>query len=242
MIHIHGTPCGGKREDVARFLSGRHALVPYGRHEDIGTASEVCQTFVIDNGAFSAWVSGNPITDWNGYYAFVEEWMRHPAFEWAVIPDVIDGDESANDELLAEWPFEETGVPVWHLHESLERLSRLVLSFNRVALGSSGEFAQPGTESWWERMSEAMEVACDECNRPKTKLHGLRMLDPEIFTRLPLASADSTNATRNGNRKASQVGCNTLTGMTIIADRIETFQSAPKWESTALQNRFAWEV
>lgn len=29
------------------------------------------------------------------------------------------------------------------------------------------------------------------------KLHGLRMLNPEIFTRLPLSSADSTNVGRN---------------------------------------------
>ena len=44
MIHYHGTPCGGRREDVARFLSGRHALIPFGRSEDIGTAAEVCHT------------------------------------------------------------------------------------------------------------------------------------------------------------------------------------------------------
>jgi len=29
------------------------------------------------------------------------------------------------------------------------------------------------------------------------KLHGLRMLNPEIFARLPLSSADSTNIGRN---------------------------------------------
>ena len=72
MIHYHGTPCGGRREDVARFLAGRHALIPWGREEDIGTASEVCQTFVVDNGAFSAWRTGNAITDWSGYYDFVK--------------------------------------------------------------------------------------------------------------------------------------------------------------------------
>jgi hypothetical protein len=31
MIHYHGTPIGGTRQDVARFLVGRHALIPFGR-------------------------------------------------------------------------------------------------------------------------------------------------------------------------------------------------------------------
>lgn len=234
MIKYHGTPCGGKRDDVARFLAGRNALVPFDASkpdgaEDICTAAEVCDSFVIDNGAFSAWRSGRPIEDWQPYYEFVREWRRHQAFEWAIIPDVIDGDEQANDALLVDWPFDECGVPVWHLHESLERLERLVVTYPRVALGSSGEFADPGSRNWWNRMVEAMDVVCDEDNRPRAKLHGLRMLDPAIFYRLPLASADSTNAVRNGNRKAKEVGCNTLTGMTIIADRIGAHQSAGRW-------------
>ena len=235
MIHYHGTPVGGKREDVARFLSGRHALVPFPRHEDIGIASEVCQSFAVDNGAFSAWIAGSPITDWNPYYIWVGEWRTHPAFDWAIIPDVIDGDEAANDDLLSEWPYSECGVPVWHLHESLDRLERLVVSYSRVALGSSGEFRDPGTHSWWERINDAMCIACDQHNRPRAKLHGLRMLDPAIFHRLPIASADSTNAAVNGSRKAKQVGTNTLVGQTIIADRIESHQSAGHWVATDRQ-------
>lgn len=66
MIHYHGTPAGGTRDDAARFLRGRHALVPWVRDEDIGTVAEVCQSFMLDNGAFSAWKSGEPITDWGG--------------------------------------------------------------------------------------------------------------------------------------------------------------------------------
>lgn len=241
MIHYHGTPCGGRREDVARFLAGRHALIPWGRKEDIGTAAEVCQSFVIDNGAFSAWRTGEPVTDWRGYYDFVREWRRHPAFDWAIIPDVIDGDEAANDDLLAEWPYEECGVPVWHLHESFDRLERLVAAYPRVALGSSGEFSDPGSHSWWERMAEALAVVCDEDNRPRAKLHGLRMLDPAIFHRLPLASADSTNAVMNGSRTAKRCGCNTLTGSTIIAQRIESHQSAWDWVRREHQRVLVWE-
>jgi len=43
-----------------------------------------------------------------------------------------------------------------------------------------------------------MEVCCDADGMPKTKLHGLRMLDPVIFSHMPLSSADSCNVARNG--------------------------------------------
>lgn len=232
MIHYHGTPCGATRDDVARFLAGRHALVPFVRPEDIGTAAEVCQSFVLDNGAFSAWRAGTSI-DWQDYYAWVEQWRQHPGFDWAIIPDVIDGDEAANDDLLAEWPWDCDGVPVWHLHESVERLYRLATTYPRIALGSSGKWSTPGTDGWWSRISEAMPAICDEHDRPICKLHGLRMLDPAIFHRLPLASADSTNAVRNSS-SMSRFGMyappNASTRMSIIAERIEAHQSAAIWK------------
>ena len=49
----------------------------------------------------------------------------------ATIPDVIDDSEEENDELLAKWPFCD-GVPVYHLHESLD-LVRLANSYSRIA-------------------------------------------------------------------------------------------------------------
>jgi len=236
MIHLHGTPIGGKREDVARFLEGRHALISFFRSEDIGTASEVCQSFCVDNGAFSAWRQ-NKIIDWDAYYAFCEQWYRHPCFEWAIIPDVIDGTEEENDALLDDWPGHIEGVPVWHMNESLDRLDRLC-GWPRLALGSSGDFATVGSDQWWKRIAEAMEVICIG-GLPRTKLHGLRMLDPKVFSHLPLASADSTNAARNGQRTARRCGCNTLTGMTIIAGRIEKHQSASMWLARPIEETYS---
>lgn len=232
MIHYHGTPCGGERKEAARFLAGRHALIPFPRPEDIGTAAEVCQSFCLDNGAFTAWRTGAPINDWEPYYDWVATWSHHPGFDFAIVPDVIDGDEDANDSLLAEWPHGiHVGVPVWHMHESIERLSRLCFEWPRVALGSSGEYATVGTWKWWERMAEAMGQVCVN-GMPATKLHGLRMLDPAIFHRLPLASADSTNAARNSsNYERFGMYCPPAAGarMSIIADRIEAHQSAATW-------------
>lgn len=236
MIHYHGTPCGGPRQDVARFLSGRHALIPFPRPEDIGTAAEVCQSFCLDNGAFTAWKSGNPITDWEPYYEWVATWCNHPGFDFAIVPDVIDGDEEANDRLLRQWPFGDgVGVPVWHMHESIDRLLKLCRNrrWDRVALGSSGEFATVGDRKWWERMAEAMDALFPTPGKfSGKKLHGLRMLDPAIFHRLPLASADSTNAVRNSSsydRFGIYVPPTAAARMATIADRIEAHQSAATW-------------
>lgn len=62
MIAYHGTPIGGTRQDGARFLAGRHALVPFPRQDDMGIVADVCQSFVFDNGAFSVWKKGEPWT------------------------------------------------------------------------------------------------------------------------------------------------------------------------------------
>lgn len=231
MIHYHGTPCGATREDVARFLAKRHALISFFRPEDIGTAAEVCQSFCIDNGAFSAWKQNKTI-DWKAYYEFCEDWHRHPSFDWAIIPDVIDGTEEENDALIEQWPAHIEGVPVWHMHESMGRLDRMCSVWGRVAIGSSGDYATVGNDKWWRRMSEAMREACDSFGRPRAKLHGLRMLDPEVFTALPLASADSTNAVRNSSsysRFGMYTPPNASTRMAIIAERIEAHQSAALW-------------
>lgn len=245
MIHFHGTSCGATRDDVARFLAGRDALIPWPRPEDLPTAAAVCRSFCLDNGAFSAWRKGEPVTDWSGYYEWCREWSKHPAFAFAIIPDVIDGDEKANDELIRDWdrkmwhPVRVEGVPVWHVHESLERLKRLANGrYHRVAIGSSGQWGTPGTDGWWERMGESMAAICDEHGRPPCKLHGLRMLDPEIFTKLPLASADSTNAVRNSSgfsRFGIYVPPLASTRMGIIAERIESQQSSGTWEGRPQQ-------
>jgi hypothetical protein len=192
----------------------------------------------VDNGAFSAWKSGNPVEEWTLFYEWVGELHRYPAFDFAVIPDVIDGDEAANDVLLEEWPWAKVaphiGAPVWHLHESLNRLDRLVSNWPRICLGSSGDFAQIGTPQWWTRMAEAMNVICDRDGRPCAKIHGLRMLNPEIYSRFPFASADSTNIGQNIGIDSAWRG--TYTPPTkearaaLMRERIESHQSPMFWK------------
>lgn len=245
MIHYHGTPVGGSRSDVVRFLSGRHALIPFARPDDLGAALDVCQSIVLDNSAFSLWRAGGGDVDVAAYHAWVESLAGHPSLDWCLIPDKIDGSETENAELVTLWlrmGCRVQSVPVWHLHESLGWLEWLVSKFQTVAIGSSGQWSQPGTSAWWDRMADAMAVACDDRGRPRARLHGLRMLDPAVFTRLPLASADSTNAAVNCgslSRFGSYVPPTAGQRAEVIAARIEAHNSAPCWVSQGEQHAFA---
>lgn len=244
MIHYHGTPI---TPDGAanKALSGGHAFVSFYRPDQLGLALDVCQSFAVDNGAFSAWRSGKPITDWSRYYSWIAELHRYPSFDFAVIPDVIDGDETANDSLLAEWPWRGTpkgamvGAPVWHMHEQIDRLCRLVMEWPRVCIGSSGQFATVGDSKWWGRMTEAMNAVCDKNGNPLAKLHGLRMLNVDVFSKLPLASADSTNIARNvgidTRWRGSYSPASKSVRATVLRDRIEAHQSLTFWERGLVQ-------
>jgi hypothetical protein len=234
VIHFHGGPITPLTVAQAVWKR-RHAFVSYEYPDQIAFAAELCQSFAIDNGAFSVWKRG-AVMDVKGYVQFVDEWKRHPGFDFALIPDVIDGDEAANDRMFSEYMMAGgellTSVPVWHMHESYERLARLCRQFPRVALGSSGEWAEVGTRSWWQRMGGAFDFICDEDGRPPCKLHGLRMLNPTIFSQLPLASADSTNVAQNHGRERKRYALSAAMGALAIVDRIEEHASAPRWTRT----------
>jgi hypothetical protein len=235
MIPYHGTPITPD-EAAIPILSGRHGMVSFANPQQVGLVAEVCQSFTFDNGAFPAWKGGRPL-DVPGYYAFVEKWKSHPGFDWALIPDVIDGGEDENNELLAAWPFDiHIGVPVWHLHESLDRLRYLAHSWPRIALGSSAQYAVVGTPSWRMRMDEVMAVLCRD-GVPLCKLHGLRMLNPKIFRLYPFASADSTNVGRNigidKKWKGTYVPISKAARGIVIAGRVEAQQSAAAWGKVA---------
>jgi hypothetical protein len=198
VIHYHGLPITPATAAV-RAIEGGHAFVSFRHPGQLSIAAEVCQSFALDNGAFSAWKAGEPVKDWRQFYEWATQGRLLPACDFAVIPDIIEGaTEADQDALIAEWPLPKWfGAPVWHMHESLSRLERLAASWHRVCIGSSQEFAVVGSAAWWGRIAQAMRVVCDDDGRPMCKIHGLRMLDPGIFTRLPFSSADSTNIGRN---------------------------------------------
>jgi hypothetical protein len=233
VIHYHGLPITPETAAVRALTSG-HGFVSHREPRNLALAAEVCQSFALDNGAFSAWKEGKPIQDWAPFYDWAAMCKRLPACDFAVIPDVIDGDEATNDALLAEWPLPKWfGAPVWHMHESLERLERLASAWPRICIGSSGEFAAIGTTAWWGQMARAMRVLCNDDGEPLCKLHGLRMLNQDIFKRLPFASADSTNIGRNIGIDQAWKGSYSPPTKEARADvmrqRIESVNAATRW-------------
>lgn len=165
----------------------------YAESRTLGLIHEIAEGVMLDNGAYSFWRTGKPV-DWPAFYQWVEPWLDHWT-TWAVIPDVIDGDEVANDALVAEWPFGHKGAPAWHPHESLDRLERLVSEWPLICIGGSSVY-RLGTSKWTARMAEAMDVVCDERGVPRTRLHLLRGLAYSGGP-YPLYSADSTNVQRH---------------------------------------------
>lgn len=247
MMHYHGGPITPTAAAMCAWQR-RHAMISFAHPEQLPLAAEVAQSFALDNGAFSAWKSGVDV-DWDKFLAWVHEWFQHPAFDFVLIPDVISGDEQDNDKMIRWWHTHSkcrSGVPVWHLHESLDRLDQLIRCFDRVALGSSGEYAEIGTDQWWLRMSDAMSIACDSDGRPRAKLHGLRMLNPTVFSHIPLSSADSTNIARNIGidgawaRNSYAPKSKAMRAM-VLAERIELHAAASRW-SGKLGNQFNLEL
>jgi hypothetical protein len=234
VIHYHGTPIGGKIEEAARFLQGRHALINYLHKQHQKEVLAYCQSFILDSGTFGAWRKGFTI-DFEAYTDWVRSLHRHPGYDWALISDVIDGTEAENDRLLDKWPEDLHGVPVWHLHESIERFNALAKNFRTVALGSSGEYKRPNSRKWWDRIRWLFDQICDENGQPPCKLHGLRMLNPEVFTVLPLSSGDSTQVAINGGKMSAPhfgryLPPSTFVRSVVLADRIESYNSAAVWE------------
>lgn len=240
MIRFHGGPIKPTATAVTLW-SRRHAMVSFAYQEQAALAFEVAQSVMLDNSAYSIFTRGEGDLDVPAVAGFVRSWERHPGCAGHLIPDKIGGTEAENDRLIAQWLCGERmrgGTPVWHLHESLDRLRYLVQCaiggvYPSVALGSSGQWSTPGTPAWWVRMSEAMDVACDEQGRPRCKLHGLRMLAPSIVARLPLASGDSTNIARNVGIDKKWTGTyaplTTTQRSLVMAERIEMSPAASRW-------------
>lgn len=229
MIHYHGVPI---TPDTCAMKAwrGRHAFISFAHAGQLGLASEICQSFALDNGAFSFWKTGKEV-DWTQYYGFVAQWMHHPRFDFAIIPDVIGLGEAENDRLIDEWPHgANVGVPVWHMDESDERLVRLANQFPRVAIGSCGEYDVKFPRRCVAKLKDVLQHIVDENGYPICKLHGLRMLNKAVFQHIPLASADSTNVARNIGIDKAWKGTyspqSKETRAAVMVERIEAMNSA----------------
>ncbi len=229
MIHYHGTPITPR--SVLHTLAGKNFCVSYAANQDVATCHQIGQSVMLDNGAFSLWKLNSKAYTyvWDAFYSWAQPWLEFHT-TWAVIPDVIGGSESENDRLVSQW-FALMGsyrqaAPVWHLHESLDRLQRLVRGFDRVCFGSSGAYAVIGNPRWNARMNEVFNLICKGSGRPPAQIHMLRgmSLAGSIY---PFTSVDSTDVARNHNRPQ-----NTAKAM---ADMWDAQQCPARWVAAAEQ-------
>lgn len=227
MMHYHGTPI----TPLAQLfqLAGRNLCVSYARPEQCRYAHQIGQSVMLDNGAFSVWRRGVEV-DWSKWCEWASPWLDCPT-TWAVLPDVIDGDAAANDELLKRFAFlpRQQVAPVWHLHEPLSRLANLCAMYPRVCFGSSGAYARVGTTAWHGRIAEAFDRIADDDGRVPW-VHMLRGMS-QSGGRYPFASVDSTDVARNHNRVNGASG--------EMAARWDSLQAPSHWKRPTTQLQIA---
>jgi hypothetical protein len=219
MMHYHGTPITPRTELYE--LAGKNFCVSFADPRDVDVCHRIGQSVMLDNGAFTNWKQGTA-TDWDAWAEWAEPWLAYKT-TWAILPDSITGDEHENDLLMSRYAWELSGfgrlMPVWHLHESLERLSRITDSFGWVAFGSSGQYATIGTDAWERRVTKAFDTLVNEFGIVPW-VHMLRGMAMSEW-HFPFASVDSTDIARNHNRPHNNTR--------KMADRWDSLQCPPTW-------------
>ena len=199
-LHYHGTPI--TPNSALYSTAGKMFCVSYWRPDQIHICDRIGQSVMLDNGAYSAWKSGEAMDAeyWKGYYTWVEQWCQRPT-TWAIIPDVIDGGYEDNERLLNNWPFGRTeqSVPVWHLDEPVQRVLKLIDRYPRVAFGSSGRYSEVGSTEWCRRMDNVWNKIANTHGRTPWvhMLRGMAMSKMDY----PFASLDSTDVARHHNNR-----------------------------------------
>lgn len=214
-VHYHGTPIS----PISAFIKmkGRNFCVSHACPRDIKRAHDFGQSVMLDNGAFSKWKSGRDV-DWEGYYEWCDHWLNYPT-TWAVIPDEIEGDVDVQESLIKQWPHGHRGVPVWHMHEPIERALKLLDEWPRVCFGSSAQYATVGNKSWMNRMDDVFN-AIERRHRRVPWIHMLRGMQC-VKWGYPFASVDSTDIAQSHSR--------TDLGPDGMANRWDAMQCPPRW-------------
>ena len=217
-MHYHGTPI--TPGSVLETLAGRNFCVSYAAPHQVEKCHQIGQSVMLDNGAFTFWKQGGT-PDWDSWRAWAEPWLAYKT-TWCVLPDVVDGGADANDRLLQKWGrfhWAMQGAPVWHLDEPLSRLRRLAHGWERICFGSSGQYAEVGSEAWHRRVTDAFNHIVNGDGSIDCWVHMLRgmSLAGDIY---PFASVDSTDIARNHHVKRNA---------RAMADRWDAMQCPARW-------------
>lgn len=167
---------------------------------------------LLDNGAFTAWQSGVPLTwdHWQGFFEWSASVQDRCPQAVAVLPDIIGGNVAENWQLAMEYCCSggvnwDRVMPVWHMHEPLDYLRHMCEGFQFVAIGSSGRYAKVGTASWHKRMRLAIRAMQRGCDRNGLRRPWVHLMRAQSMMHLyPVDSCDSCNVAVNHNRWAKR--------------------------------------
>jgi len=238
MIHYHsGSLPGGTEAQLA--YAGKHAMISFAEGHNLAPMIvELCHSFSLDGDLSNRTDQGSLLANMEEYAAWVERWYRHPALDFYLMPYSCTPEA---DSLVSDWrelvsdDIYTRGIPVFNLDQSLGHLDDLLEEFpHSLAIATVSSYGDPGSLKWWERIAQVMEKLIDEDGRPIRRLHGVQMLDPTIFSHLPLSSADSNCVARNCGEDHRWEGpyqpATPYQRALILMERIERHASASRWE------------
>ena len=215
---VHGTPITPKR--LLPQLRGHSFCVSFMHPEQLEDCIKLVgkdEVLILDNGAFTAWKKGIKLDDtwWEKYYAWANDAMDRCPNAVCVIPDVINGSEQENLELIAKAikgdkiKYPERAMAIWHLNESMGMLEKLFACFNFVGFGSCQEFDvarnKPGSP-YMRKISEAwanMKYWSFKYAKDRPWIHMMRGLG--VLHKIGFDSADSCNIAMNHWRNKNTV-------------------------------------
>tara|TARA_R110000823_G_scaffold295274_1_gene414320 strand:- start:285 stop:1034 length:750 start_codon:yes stop_codon:yes gene_type:complete len=227
---VHGTPITPKR--LLPQLKGKSFCVSYMHPEQLNETIELVgdnEVLILDNGAFTAWKKGITLDDawWDGFYAWANAAMDKCPQAVCVIPDVINGNEADNLQLIADAikgnkiKYPERAMAIWHMNESFEQLEKLFRIFNFIGFGSCGEVDitknKPGS-AYIAKIKQAWAFMAyweNKYNIDKPWIHMMRGLG--VLHKIGFDSADSCNIAMNHWRNKNNV----VHHVAQFADRLE---------------------
>lgn len=143
--------------------------------------------FFLDSGAFSAFTMGVEV-DLNAYCDFI-----HRNADVIIMPSVLDAIGDPDGTWRNQVRMEEQGVrplPCYHYGEPTEVVDWYVKNYDYITIGGMVPISTPQLKLWLDRIWE--EHLTDDKGVPKCKVHGFGLTSPELMTRYPWYSVDSS--------------------------------------------------
>ena len=145
-----------RQKDYYRSSKAKAFVSAYMHPEQLAECIELVgenEILILDNGAFTAWKKGITLDAawWDGFYAWANAAMDKCPNAVCVIPDVINGDEASNLQLIADAikggkiKYPERAMAIWHMNESFDQLEKLFRIFNFVTSAAAARLTLPRT-------------------------------------------------------------------------------------------------